>query len=117
MAKSCRRVTGLPLADLTGESLGLEVTGKLKKNSQRKKIHTISPTEQVPEKMADTDLAKQPIQGISLHKIRELQWKQIRCCMVVLRDKRVCFNVAASSASHFYRQARRPSTSFNLPFQ
>jgi len=50
MAKSCRRVTGLPLADLTGESLGLEVTGKLKKNSQRKKIHTISPTEQVPEK-------------------------------------------------------------------
>jgi len=31
-------VTGLPLADLTGESLGLEVTGKLKKNSQRKRF-------------------------------------------------------------------------------
>ena len=59
-------ISGLTLADLTGESLGLQDTGKLKKNRQRKNIHTMHPTEQVPEKMADVDLVKQPTQSSAL---------------------------------------------------
>lgn len=55
-------VTGLPLAALTEKSLGLEDTGALKSNIQRKKIRTKNPSEKVPEKIADAAQVAKPIQ-------------------------------------------------------
>lgn len=55
-------ITGLPLADFSGESLGLEDAEKSKSKIQRKKIRTKSSSEEVPETITDAALAKNPSQ-------------------------------------------------------